>query len=325
MSVRASKQCIQKARKALAQKGWKQTELPQKAKLQSLSLSSQPVSFFFTGKKVAPCTAETIGLLLELTWDDGDIEPVVREGQSKQVSDSDIDELVQEVRSRCCDKIQHLYSKIRLLNRQQIDIDQLYVDVYVLEKLSSESHATIPDLRKGSNLREDFDRLGLGGRQKRSPGFEVSAQYPRLMVLGKPGSGKTTFLQHLAVACCKDEFLADYIPILIELRDINAGEFNLLNYIHQEFDLADEEQTKQILNQGKVLILLDGLDEVPGQSMRDVQDHIYEFSQQYYKNRLSSPVGLKRQSTPYRRSITLRLLNSNQNKSKSLPKTGLLH
>jgi predicted NACHT family NTPase len=204
-----------------------------------------------------------------------------------QLPEKSIDELVQEVRSRCCDKIQHLYSKIQLLNRQQIDVDQLYVDVYVLEKLASESYATIPDLLKGSDLRDGFDRLGLGKREKRSPGFEVAAKYSRLMVLGKPGSGKTTFLRHLAVAACKGEFLADHIPILIELRDINAGVFNLLNYIHQEFDLADEEQTKEILKQGKVLILLDGLDEVPGQSMREVQDHIYKFSQfqHYYKNR----------------------------------------
>jgi hypothetical protein len=198
-----------------------------------------------------------------------------------------IESLVQEVRSRCCDKVQHLHSKIQLLNRQQIDVDQLYVDLYVLEKLASEAYATIPDLLKGADLRDGFERLGLGNREKRSPGFEVATHYPRLMVLGKPGSGKSTFLRHLAVACCKGEFLADHIPILIELRAINAGEFNLLNYIHQEFDLANEEQTKQILKQGKVLILLDGLDEVPGQSRREVQDHIYEFSQfqQYYKNR----------------------------------------
>jgi predicted NACHT family NTPase len=106
------------------------------------------------------------------------------------------------------------------------------------------------------------------------------------VILGKPGSGKSTFLRHLAVACCKGEFLTEHIPILIELRFIkDASQFNLLNIIHREFGLTDQGQTEQILNQGKVLILLDSLDEVHGQSRREIQDHIYEFSQQYYKNR----------------------------------------
>jgi len=284
MRVRASEQGIRKAREALTRKGWTETKLLEIAKSCNQKLGTQQRSNFFNGKPIARSTADKIGFLLDLTWEDGDLEPEL--GKRKQDKGSDIDELVQEVRSRCCDKIQDQYSKIQLLNRQQIDIDKLYVDVYVLEKLSSESYATIPDLLKGSNLREDFDRLGLGGRQKRSPGFEVAAQYPRLMILGKPGSGKSTFLRHLAVACCKSEFLADHIPILIELRFIkDTSQFNLLNAIHREFRLADRGQTEEILNQGKVLILLDGLDEVPGQSRRDVQDHIYEFSQQYYKNR----------------------------------------
>jgi predicted NACHT family NTPase len=284
MGVRASEQGIRKAREALTRKGWTETKLLEIAKLRKQKLGTQQRTNFFNGKAVARSTADKIGFLLDLTWEKGDLEPEL--GKKKQDKGSDIDELVQEVRSRCCDKIQHLYSKIQLLNRQQIDVDKLYVDVYVLEELSSESHATIPDLLKGSDLRDGFERLGLGRRQKRSPGFEVAAHHPRLMVLGKPGSGKTTFLRHLAVACCKSEFLADHIPILIELRFIkDTSQFNLLNTIHREFRLADRGQTEEILNQGKVLILLDGLDEVPGQSKRDVQDHIYEFSQQYYKNR----------------------------------------
>ena len=241
MSVRASEQKgIRKAREALTRKGWKQTKLLEEAKSRNHKLSSQQLSNFFQGKAVARSTADKIGFLLDLTWEEGDLEPEL--SKKKQDKGSDIDELVQEVRSLCCDKIQHLYSKIQLLNRQQIDIDQLYVDVYVLEKLSNEYQATIPALLKDYDPQQD--RLGLGQRGKRSPGVEVAAQYPRLMILGKPGSGKSTFLQHLAVACCKGEFLADYIPILIELRAINASEFNLLNYIHQ----ASDEVRKEIEN-----------------------------------------------------------------------------
>ncbi len=206
--------------------------------------------------------------------------------------------LIEQVRSRCCDKIQNLYSKIQLLNLQQIDVERLYVDVYVLETPSYISHATISDLLKVSDLQKNFDLLGLGERRERSQGLEAAKQYKKLMVLGKPGSGKSTFLRHIAIACCKGEFLPDYIPIFIELKNINASNFNLFNEIAQEFELDNEEETKKLLKNGEVLILLDGLDEVPSQFRQTVQNNIGQFSQEYYQNRFI--LTCRTQTTEYR-------------------------
>lgn len=194
-------------------------------------------------------------------------------------------ELVQQVRSRASTKILNSFSKIRLLNKRQIEVDRLYVDVYVLEV--RDVRATIPGLLEGQDTREQFDRLGLGKRGDRLQGLAIAASndYPRLMVLGKPGSGKSTFLRHLAVSCAKGEFLSNYIPVLLELRDVDKATFNLFEWIHEELELEQETLTKQLLEQGKVLISLDGLDEVPGSLQQTVQTELRKFTKRYDKNR----------------------------------------
>jgi DNA-binding Xre family transcriptional regulator len=177
-SLRLSAQGIEKANTALLKFGSKADLAAQ------LQMSRTTINKFFKGEPVEQKKFRAICKKLKLILEEvADLPEVVESEPIEQNQDnsSDIDELVRQVRSRCCDKVQHLYSKIQLLNCQQIDVDKLYVDVYVLDKLASESYATIPDLLQGSDLRDGFDRLGLGKREKRSPGFEVAAHHPRLM------------------------------------------------------------------------------------------------------------------------------------------------
>jgi hypothetical protein len=200
-------------------------------------------------------------------------------------SPESLDSIIEQVRSRASEKVLGNFGKIQLLNRRQVDVDQLYVDVYVLEVL--DYRANIPGLLKGQNVREQFDRLGLAKRGERLQGLQVaeSEDYPRLMVLGKPGSGKSTFLKHLAVGCARGDFLEGYIPYLLELRDVDETDFSLFHHIHEEFELDEEEQTKQLLRQGKVLVLLDGLDEVSSVLQQKIQDELRRFAKRYDKNR----------------------------------------
>jgi len=182
-----------------------------------------------------------------------------------------IDDLVEEARTKCCPNIINNHSTTKLWNRKTIDVKNIYVDVYILNNISSENEREI------DSLIEQDSRKG----QDTYKGLEVAKKHNRLMILGKPGSGKTTFLKHLAIACCNSTFKSEKIPILIELSSLkDANKFNIFNEIHEKFKIFTwtEETTNKILQQGRFLILLDGLDEVPSENRKELKKQIEEFS-----------------------------------------------
>jgi len=191
--------------------------------------------------------------------------------------------LVQQLRAQQSEKIKHNYGKIRLLNGKNIDVDRIYVDVYILERLSKSRMNTIDGMLRGFDPMQD--RLAMSPRKDRKPGFEVANSSDKLMVLGKPGGGKSTFLCNLAIACCNGEFQGNRIPVLLELKEIrNFDQCDLVRLVQEELELIDESQYKQILNHGNILLLLDGLDEVSEHLRQTVQNNIQWFCKTYFKS-----------------------------------------
>ena len=78
-----------------------------------------------------------------------------------------------------------------------VEIDRLYVDVNILSEPTSYTCLEIDDLLlQARDYRTDFNRFGLPQVRERVAGLQAVTDHPKLMVLGKPGAGKTTFLQH---------------------------------------------------------------------------------------------------------------------------------
>lgn len=180
---------------------------------------------------------------------------------------SDIDALVHEVRQKVYTYIFNQCGKMQLLGLyQQIDLHDIYTDVNILEQISGRRRLEIADLHKVS-VADEFERPGLGGCEQRMTGLAAVKQYSKLMVLGKPGAGKTTFLKHIAIQCVSGNFQPHLVPIFIPLKNFAESQdcLSLIEYIYLQFNasnILDDSITEKLLNQGRALVLLDGLDEV---------------------------------------------------------------
>ena len=138
----------------------------------------------------------------------------------------------------------------------------------------------------------------------------------KIVLLGVPGSGKTTLMNYLALKIAQrkleDLGLAhnninqNSLPVFIRIRELaqEQNRINILEYI-QEYAANNLQVTnlpngcfKHWLEQGEVVILLDGLDEVAQESQQvKIVEHIASFLKEFHRNQViitSRPAGYER-------------------------------
>jgi len=198
--------------------------------------------------------------------------------------------LVKEVRLNGHARIQQRCGMMRVLNMSQpLKLDDIYTNVNVLEQISGRRRLEVADLLKVS-VSDKFDRPQLGRiATDRMNGLEAIKKYDKLIVLGKPGSGKTTFLQHVALQCSSGKLQANRVPILITLKDFaeTQQQPSLLEYVTEQLLKeagADTVVAEQLLTQGQMLLLLDGLDEVRETDSHRVLQSVRNFAAQFHGN-----------------------------------------
>ena len=257
-----------------------------------LEISGDTVQNFFTGKPIGRENFHKICKKLKLPLQEIAELPEETKLQLQWATHNDcnVDTLITQLRNKGQASIYQKCGVMRLLGMSHpIGLNDIYTNVNILEKISGRRRLEVAELLK-IYVSDDFERPGLGRiSEDRVLGLEAVKQHSKLMVLGKPGAGKTTFLKHIAMQCSLGEFQSNRVPLFITLKDFAETEQqpSLLKYISGEFatyGVTDSAVTEQLLNHGKALVLLDGLDEVRKTDEERVLQEIRNFAAKFHDN-----------------------------------------
>jgi len=230
---------------------------------------------------VAEVVKKLTTLVLDTAWKQSG--QAIDKQLQKQIGDA-VNQYVQTYEKRHCSL---KYDCLRMDN--SLKLDDIYTDVQVLNTRESRRFET-PEA-----LRELFLETGRGfvfEKTTRQEGIAVANLEPRLMVLGSPGIGKSTFLRKVGLEALKWEtarYRHELIPVFIELKLFGDEHQEIETLIAEEFKTCGfpyaEESTQRLLESGKLLILLDGLDEVPTAYVDRAIVQIGRLVDRYDKNR----------------------------------------
>lgn len=196
-------------------------------------------------------------------------------------------------------------------------LDRVYVQLELKpEERIVRRHSEEPSQEKPEELSEDRQltlRDALGLDPEKHP-----CVTRRWMVLGDPGAGKTTLLRHLA-ATLADDSDRRWIPIFESLPRMMRNPEWLLTRLERELRKAGEkvEGLEAALDregqEGRLLLLLDGLDEVPKEDRDDAEALLRQLSARWPRSPLvvsSRPIGYRRPSSEF---VELELLPFDEN------------
>ncbi len=169
-----------------------------------------------------------------------------------------------------------------------MDLESIYINVKCLGNLVRDYY----DENLENKYRESKQRRFNFRDDGKKDGLLLANQEQYLMVLGDPGIGKSTFLRKVGLEALKgnkDSYQHSLTPVLLELKNFKENEINIQVLIEEEFKICGfpnvEKNISNKLEKGELLILLDGLDEVPTANVYNVIEKIQDFVDRHHKNR----------------------------------------
>jgi len=218
--------------------------------------------------------------LVELAWSIGKV--VVQTGYEKHQAD------------RACADYLRLYEKrhglVKILGMAEpVDLASIYTEVQIIPPSFLNSYRSQQELHALFLKKERSLANHPGGRVKPQAGLDVANKEANgfLNVLGAPGAGKSTFLRFVGLKAIQsyrrglvDRLLTstsdapyrhNLLPVLLELRSLRANPQDFIVLIDEELQTNGFPPNfgRAALRAGGLLVLLDGLDEVPAGRIDD--------------------------------------------------------
>ena len=188
------------------------------------------------------------------------------------------------LRRRCCEQNQACNKKTQLFTKEHIDLEQVYVPSVLMKVLRSQS--LIADNK--------ISRVSIN---------EALESCNHIAIIGPPGIGKSTILNYLFIQECiepsslfgltafesdENRYTASqgkFLPILIRIREVSSNRFDLIHELERILHLP-YEQTEFVLHSGRLLLLIDGLDEISQDFRETVCEEINNLARSYQQTKI---------------------------------------
>ena len=211
----------------------------------------------------------------------------INEGSDKFVRSLD---LLNNIRERQFERLEMELGNIQVLSMTgSIRLADVYVPTRITRTVARNLFLSIDSAKNGTDLQ-------LRAKREIVNAFRALKKYRDILLLGGPGSGKTMFVSAVVLGhsgVCENtssELLERHFPVYIALRDLDNVPNDLAPILRAAVELKEEENSwpfiERMLKNGHLLIVLDGLDEIPTSGQSKWKATIRRFKKTFPLSRL---------------------------------------
>lgn len=190
------------------------------------------------------------------------------------------------------------HGQIKVLGMSSpVALSTIYTAVKVISPTSRNAYGDLDAIQESLRRTRTVNTSIHGA----TSGITVANNERFLNILGAPGAGKSTFLKRVGLEALlprdgwessgitPSQYTSESFPVYIELRRFRNEPIDVPRALVAEFDacgLPDSENFVSLcLSQGRLLLLFDGVDEVPAEKLDSAIQHIADFADKYRENR----------------------------------------